>query len=194
MNTEIKSNDKQSSTMNYLSKKAGELYGKVIKFEDKLFAGETEGITLKAVGCLARGIGLVSATTVKYVKAPFGKKKEIEEILGTEEPEKAAPAAEADAPEEAHVEEAAAPEEEAAAPEEEAVAPKEEVVAPKEEVEEEEEAEEEAPAEYTLEELQEKTKAQLLEIVEELGVPDVAAWRPKNEIIDQIIEFQEEEE
>jgi len=174
MNTEIKSNDKQSSTMNYLSKKAGELYGKVIKFEDKLFAGETEGITLKAVGCLARGIGLVSGATVKYVKAPFGKKKEIEEILGTEEPEKAAPAAEADAPEEAHVEEAAAP--------------KEEAVAPKEK------AEEEALAEYTLEELQEKTKAQLLEIVEELGVPDVAAWRPKNEIIDQIIEFQEEEE
>ena len=166
MHTEIKSNDKQSSTMNYLSKKAGELYGKVIKFEDKLFAGETEGITLKAVGCLARGIGLVSATTVKYVKAPFGKKKEIEEILGTEEPEKAAPAAEADAPEEAPVDEAAAPEEE---------------------------AEEEAPAEYTLEELQEKTKAQLIEIVEELGVPDVATWRPKNDIIDQIIEFQEEE-
>ena len=167
MNTEIKSNDKQSSTMNYLSKKAGELYGKVIKFEDKLFAGETEGITLKAVGCLARGIGLVSATTVKYVKAPFGKKKEIEEILGTEEPEKAAPAAEADTPEEAPVEEAAAPEEE---------------------------AEEEVLAEYTLEELQEKTKAQLIEIVEELGVPDVATWRPKNDIIDQIIEFQEEEE
>ena len=175
MNAEIKSNDKQSSTMNYLSKKAGELYGKVIKFEDKLFAGETEGITLKAVGCLARGIGLVSGATVKYVKkAPFGKKKEIEEILGTEEPEKAAPAAEADAPEEAHVEEAAAPKEKAAAPKE--------------------KAEEEALAEYTLEELQEKTKAQLLEIVEELGVPDVAAWRPKNEIIDQIIEFQEEEE
>ena len=182
MNAEIKSNDKQSSTMNYLSKKAGELYGKVIKFEDKLFAGETEGITLKAVGCLARGIGLVSGATVKYVKkVPFGKKKEIEEILGTEEPEKAAPAAEADAPEEAHVEEAAAPKEEAVAPKEEAVAPK-------------EKAEEEALAEYTLEELQEKTKAQLLEIVEELGVPDVAAWRPKNEIIDQIIEFQEEEE
>ena len=168
MNTENKSNDKQSSTMNYLSKKAGEFYGKVIKFEDKLFAGETEGITLKAVGCLARGIGLVSGTTAKYVKkAPFVKKKEIEEILGTEEPEKATPAAEADAPEEAPVEEAAAPEEE---------------------------AEEEALAEYTFEELQEKTKAQLIEIVEELGVPDVAAWRPKNEIIDRIIEFQEEEE
>jgi len=188
MNAEIKSNDKQSSTMNYLSKKAGELYGKVIKFEDKLFAGETEGITLKAVGCLARGIGLVSATTVKYVKAPFGKKKEIEEILGTEEPEKAAPAAEADAPEEAPVEEAAAPEEEVAAPEEEVAAPEEEVAAPKEK------AEEEVLAEYTLEELQEKTKAQLIEIVEELGVPDVATWRPKNDIIDQIIEFQEEEE
>jgi len=189
MNAEIKSNDKQSSTMNYLSKKAGELYGKVIKFEDKLFAGETEGITLKAVGCLARGIGLVSGATVKYVKkVPFGKKKEIEEILGTEEPEKAAPAAEADAPEEAHVEEAAAPKEEAAAPKEKAAAPKEKAAAPKEK------AKEEALAEYTLEELQEKTKAQLLEIVEELGVPDVAAWRPKNEIIDQIIEFQEEEE
>jgi len=194
MNTEIKSNDKQSSTMNYLSKKAGELYGKVIKFEDKLFAGETEGITLKAVGCLARGIGLVSATTVKYVKAPFGKKKEIEEILGTEEPEKAAPAAEADAPEEAPVEEAAAPEEEVAAPEEEVAAPEEEVAAPKEEVAApKEKAEEEVLAEYTLEELQEKTKAQLIEIVEELGVPDVATWRPKNEIIDRIIEFQEEE-
>ena len=174
MNAEIKSNDKQSSTMNHLSKKAGELYGKVIKFEDKLFAGETEGITLKAVGCLARGIGLVSGATVKYVKkASFGKKKEIEEILGTEEPEKAAPAAEADTPEEASVEEAAAP--------------------PEEEAEEKASAEEEALAEYTYEELQEKTKAQLLEIVEELGVPDVAAWRPKNEIIDRIIEFQEEE-
>ena len=174
MNAEIKSNDKQSSTMNYLSKKAGELYGKVIKFEDKLFAGETEGITLKAVGCLARGIGLVSGATVKYVKkVPFGKKKEIEEILGTEEPEKAAPAAEADAPEEAPAEKAVAPEEEAE--EEEAL------------------AEEAAQAEYTHEELQEKTKAQLIEIVEELGVPDVATWRPKNEIIDRIIEFQEEE-
>ena len=181
MNTETKSNDKQSSTMHYLSKKAGELYGKVIKFEDKLFAGETEGITLKAVGCLARGIGLVSGTTVKYVKTPFGKKKEIEEILGTEESEKAAPAAEADTPEEAPAEEAAAPEEEA-----EEEAPAEEAAAP------EEEAEEEAPTEYTLEELQEKTKAQLIEIVEELGVPDVATWRPKNDIIDQIIEFQEE--
>jgi len=30
--------------------------------------------------------------------------------------------------------------------------------------------------------------------VEELGVPDVPIWRPKNDIIDRIIEFQEEEE
>lgn len=182
MNTEIKSNEKQSSTISYLSKKAGNLYGKVIKFEDKLLAGETEGITLKAVGCLARGIGVVSGTTVKYVKkAPFVKKKETEEVLGTEEPEKAAPAAEAAAPEEE------APEEEAAAaPEEEA-----EVEAPEEEAA--AAPEEEAPAEYTREDLREKTKAQLIELAEELGVPDVVAWRPKDDIIDRIIEFQEEE-
>ena len=159
---------KESSALRDLSKKAGRFCGKVAKFEDRERAEEEDGVAVKVVGNLVKGISAVSDIAVKLAKSSFVKKEETP-----------APAEEA-------VEEEAAAE----APEEETVAEEaveEEAVA---EAPEEEAAEEPEPEKYSRYELEKKTKTQLMELAKKLDVPDAALWRPKDDLVDRILAKQ----
>ena len=154
----------KSSALRDLSRKAGRFCGKVAKFEDRERAEEEDGVAVKVVGNLVKGISAVSDIAVKLAKSQFAKKEETpapaEEEVAAEAPEEEAIAEEA-------VEEEAAAE----APEEEA-------------------AEEPEPEKYSRYELEKKTKTQLMELAKKLDVPDAALWRPKDDLVDRILANQ----
>jgi len=206
----------KSSVLRDLSKKAGRFCGKVAKFEDRERAEEEDGVAVKVVGNLVKGISVVSDIAVKLAKSSFIEKEEtpapaeeaVEEEAAAEAPEEETVAEEAvegeaaaEAPEEETVAEEAVEEEAAAeAPEEEAVAEEavEEEAVEEEAVEEEaaaetpeeEAAEEPEPEKYSRYELEKKTKTQLMELAKKLDVPDAALWRPKDDLVDRILAKQ----
>jgi len=67
---------KESSALRDLSKKAGRFCGKVAKFEDRERAEEEDGVAVKVVGNLVKGISAVSDIAVKLAKSSFVKKEE----------------------------------------------------------------------------------------------------------------------
>ena len=187
---------KESSALRDLSKKAGRFCGKVAKFEDRERAEEEDGVAVKVVGNLVKGISAVSDIAVKLAKSSFVKKEEtpapaeeaVEEEVAAEAPEEKTVAEEAvegetaaEVPEEEVVEGETAAE----VPEEEAFAEEAAAVAPEEEV-----AEEPEPEKYSRYELEKKTKTQLMELAKKLDVPDAALWRPKDDLVDRILAKQ----
>ena len=178
---------KELSALRDLSRKAGRFCGKVAKFEDRERAEEEDGVAVKVVGNLVKGISAVSDIAVKLAKSPFVKEEET--------PAPAEEAVEEEAAAEVHEEEIFAEEaveEEAAAeaPEKETFAEEaveEEAAA---EVHEEEAAEEPEPEKYSRYELEKKTKTQLMELAKKLDVPDAALWRPKDDLVDRILAKQ----
>ena len=173
---------KESSALRDLSKKAGRFCGKVAKFEDRERAEEEDGVAVKVVGNLVKGIGAVSDIAVKLAKSSFVKKEEIpapaeeavEEEVAAEAPEEEAVAGEAVEGEVA-----------AEASKEEAVAEEAADVAPEEEA-----AEEPEPEKYSRYELEKKHKTQLMELAKKLDVPDAVLWRPKDDLVDRILAKQ----
>ena len=178
---------KESSALRDLSKKAGRFCGKVAKFEDRERAEEEDGVAVKVVGNLVKGISAVSDIAVKLAKSSFVKKEETPVPAEEAVEEEAA----AEAPEEETVAEEAV-EGEAVEGEAAAEASKEEAVAEEAaaEVPEEEAAEEPEPEKYSRYELEKKTKTQLMELAKKLDVPDAALWRPKDDLVDRILAKQ----
>ncbi|MEI6126273.1 MAG: hypothetical protein WCQ99_06920 [Pseudomonadota bacterium] len=218
MNTETEKHDMEASTLCDLSRKAGRFVGKVIKYEERERAGEHDNVAVKTVGCLVKGIITVSDTAVKLVTAPFAKKEAdaphapaeeaaqdaaeavvceapaVEVAIEAAEQAAAEPCAEiaAEAAPEAEVAAAEAPPAEISADAAEQIVAEEPLVeiaaeAPAAQVS-------EAPGMYSRSDLEEKTKQQLMEISEGLGVSDAALWRPKDDLIARILSKQNKEE
>ena len=178
---------KESSALRDLSKKAGRFCGKVAKFEDRERAEEEDGVAVKVVGNLVKGISAVSDIAVKLAKSSFVKKEETpapaEEAVEGE--------AAAEAPEEeTFAEEAVEGEAAAEAPEEETFA--EEAVegetaaeAPEEETFAEEAVEGEAIAEASKEEAFAEEAVEEEAVEEEAVEEEAAAEVPEEEAAEE---------